>query len=144
MGRFSRAHLLEPRLSIGAPLQRRESLIFRHWELDTSKGVRLSVTESHCRKSRYTDFDIRHILQVCPMNRCRTGRVVITLYITGVGDPGLTRCLQSSSSNLTKPFLAAWLQSQTVVSKALTAPSVITASRIRILKETKEKKYIHQ
>jgi hypothetical protein len=69
--------------------------------------------------------------------------VVITLYITGVGDPGLTRCLQSSLSNLTKPFLAAWLQSQTVVSNALTVPSVKAARKIIILERTKRKIYIY-
>ena len=69
--------------------------------------------------------------------------MVITLYITGVGDPGLTRCLQSSLSNLTKPFLAAWLQSQTVVSNALTVPSVKAARKIIILERTKRKIYIY-
>jgi hypothetical protein len=78
-GDFSKDHLFDPRISMGAPSHKRESRILRHLSLETSNGIRFSVTESHYKKSRYTDFDIFHMLQVCPMNLCTTGNVESTV-----------------------------------------------------------------
>ena len=78
-GDLSKNYLIDPRISMGVPSHRRESRILRHLSLKTSNGMRFSVTESHCKKSRFTDFDIFHMLQVCPMNLCTTGNVKSTV-----------------------------------------------------------------
>ena len=74
-GDFSNDHLFDPRISMGVPSHKRESHICWYFSVETSNGMRFSFTESYCKKSRYTDYEIFHMLRVCTMNLCTTGNV---------------------------------------------------------------------